>query len=225
MICPICNAEADTFLSFGKNPRPNAMCPQCGSMERHRLLWLYLRSKTNFFMREHRVLDIAPIKLFSDSWSSFFQDNYISIDLCSPLAKIRMDITDLMFSDNYFDWIICYHVLEHVPDDRKAMQELLRTLKPGGKAILQVPIFSGATYEDSSIIAPEEREKAFGQSDHVRRYGDDYADRLRSVGFAVTVEPYVKELERDIVQLYGLPHWEDIFLVEKPSRQEAIFCK
>lgn len=219
MICPICNAEVDAFLSFGSNPRPNALCPQCGSLERHRLLWLYLNNKTNFFKREHIVLDIAPIKLFSDIWSNFFQDNYISIDLSSPLAKIRMDITDLKFSDNYFDWIICYHVFEHIPDDRKAMQELLRALKPGGKAILQVPIFSGATYEDPSIIAPEEREKAFGQSDHVRRYGDDYADRLRSVGFDVKVDPYVKELESNIVQLYGLSNWEDIFLVQKASRQ------
>ena len=217
MICPICHTEEDAFLPFGSNPRPNALCPQCGSLERHRLLWLYLHDKTNFFKREHVVLDIAPIRLFSDKWSDFFQDNYISIDLSSPLAKIRMDITDLKFSDNYFDWIICYHVLEHVPDDRKAMQELLRVLKPGGKAIIQVPIFSDATYEDPSIIAPDEREKAFGQSDHVRRYGDDYADRLRSVGFDVKVDPYVKELESNIVQLYGLPNWEDIFLVQKPS--------
>lgn len=215
MKCPICDYEAEAFLPFGYDPRPNALCPQCSSLERHRLLWLYLNIKTDFFNSTHTLLDIAPVKLFSDRWSAFFQD-YVSIDLSSPLAQFKMDVTDLKFPDCKFDWIICYHVLEHVPDDLKAMRELLRVLKPGGKAILQVPIFPGPTYEDFSIVTPEGREQAFGQADHVRRYGADYAERLRSAGFSVKVDQFVKELAPEIVTFHGLPNWEDIFLVQKP---------
>lgn len=132
MICPICKTAADAFLPYGLIPRPNAQCPNCGSMERHRLLWLYIQERTNFFEKPNKVLDVAPSNCLAVRWADHFGENYVSIDLLSPLAKIRMDITDLKFGEDHFDWIICYHVLEHIPDDSKAMTELLRVLKPGG---------------------------------------------------------------------------------------------
>lgn len=186
-------------------------------MERHRLLWLYLQERTRFFSKGYKVLDVAPVKFLADRWEEFFENEYESIDLASPLAKRLMDVTDLKYPPDHFDWIICFHVLEHVPDDRKAMREFFRVLKPGGYGILQVPLFSGLTYEDPSIVTPDERQKAFGQSDHVRKYGSDYPDRLQSAGFEVTVDHFVKEVGNDKVQEYGLPHWEDLFLVRKPQ--------
>jgi ubiquinone/menaquinone biosynthesis C-methylase UbiE len=161
------------------------------------------------------VLDVAPSNCIAPRWENYFGENYISVDLTSPLAKIKMDITNLEFTDNCFDWIICYHVLEHIPDDLKAMRELRRVLKGDGFAILQVPIFHGRTYEDPTVVTPEGREKAFGQSDHIRKYGSDYHDRLKQAGFTVAIDRYVKELGGEKINTYGLPEHEDIFLCTK----------
>jgi ubiquinone/menaquinone biosynthesis C-methylase UbiE len=128
---------------------------------------------------------------------------------------LRADITDLPFDDNRFDAIYCSHVLEHVPDDRKAMSELRRVLRPGGWAVLQVPIKLIVTYEDSAVTTPEDRERVFGQSDHVRIYGLDYKDRLREVGFKVTIVQYAKELSEEDLRLSAISRDEDIYLCEK----------
>ena len=216
-VCPICKGHFRKFLSFGVKPRPNASCPRCGSLERHRLSWLYLRDRTNFFSDNLKVLDIAPMDCLQRKFQAMPNLDYVSVDLELPIAMVKMDITDMQFPDNYFDCIICYHVFEHIPDDRKAMKEIFRVLKPDGWAILQVPILMEKTFEDPNITTPKEREKVFGQRDHVRIYGLDYKDRLEGVGFAVKVDSYVKELGDDAIKKYNLMRDEYIYFCYKPK--------
>ena len=126
-----------------------------------------------------------------------------------------MDISDIQYPDNTFDVVYCSHVLEHVPDDRRALREFWRVLKIGGWAILQVPITSDVTFEDPTVTSPEERERLFGQHDHVRRYGPDYRNRLVDVGFSVTVDSFVRELDERTVSRYGLMRSEDVYFCRK----------
>jgi len=218
-ICPCCNGRFRKFLPFGVKPRANALCPRCGSLERHRLLWLYLKNRTNFFKDNLKVLDIAPMDFFQQKCKALPNLNYISADISSPIAMIKMDITNISMRDNQFDCIICYHVLEHIPDDQKAMRELFRVLKPGGWAILQSPIdyHRDKTFEDQNIVLPEERERIFGQKDHVRIYGRDYKDRLERAGFTVNPDNYVRELGDDKIKKYGLMKDEIIYFCTKPK--------
>lgn len=215
--CPICGGHFRKFLPFGVKPRPNAQCPRCGSLERHRLLWLYLRDMTNLFVDNLKLLDIAPMDCLQRKFRAMPNIDYISVDLESPLAMVKMDITDMQFPGNQFDCIICYHVLEHIPDDQMAMKEMFRVLKPGGWAILQVPILRDKTFEDPSVITPEDRERVFGQRDHVRIYGLDYKDRLEQAGFSVKVDDYVKQMSDDVVRKYGLMKDENIYFCSKPN--------
>ena len=143
---------------------------------------------------------------------------YITADIESPLAKVKMDIHEIPFEDDSIDIIFCNHVLEHVDDDMQALREMRRVLKPGGWAILQVPFFyplPKTTYEDRAIVDPKEREKAFGQDDHVRMYGEDYGTRLASSGFRVVEERLIDELSADEKSLYALPEKEVIYKVVK----------
>ncbi|MFN7373073.1 MAG: class I SAM-dependent methyltransferase, partial [Cyclobacteriaceae bacterium] len=140
--CPVCGHTYRKFLPYGRiNPRPNALCPNCLSLERHRLIWLYLKQKTDFFQRHQQVLHIAPEHCFIKPFEQRHGAGYITADLESPLAKVKMDIHEMPFAENQFDVVLCNHVLEHVQDDIKAMREIQRVLKPGGYAILQVPFF------------------------------------------------------------------------------------
>ncbi|MDD4859887.1 MAG: class I SAM-dependent methyltransferase [Dehalococcoidales bacterium] len=143
--------------------------------------------------------------------------DYVSIDLESPVAMLKMDITNLQFPDNYFDCALVYHVLEHVPEDKKAMTEIYRVLKPGGWAILQVPINRQQTLEVPNVTTPEEREKFFGQRDHVRVYGLDYKDRLETAGLKVTVDSYCRQLGDSLIKKYGLMEKENIYFCRKPE--------
>lgn len=166
------------------------------------------------------MLHVAPELCFIDRFEKLENIDYITADIESPLAKVKMDIHDIPFEENTFDVIFCNHVLEHVTDDIRAMSEMKRVLKPNGWAILQIPFFHPIpekTYEDASITDPKEREKAFGQDDHVRMYGKDYADRLRSVGFDVTEDDFVQKLPKETVEKYALPEDEIIYLVKKVS--------
>jgi SAM-dependent methyltransferase len=144
--------------------------------------------------------------------------DYITADLSSSQVNTKADITNIPCKDNSFDVVLCNHVLEHVPDDQRAMRELLRTLAPGGWAILQSPIDSGrdVTFEDSSITSPRDRERAFGQHNHVRIYGRDYRRRLERAGFQVNVDSYAKDLEPLVVSKYGLQE-EQIYFCTKPQ--------
>jgi predicted SAM-dependent methyltransferase len=187
-ICPICNCRANKFLNFGIKQRADAQCPSCGSLERHRFLWIYLKSKTNLLnCNFKKVLHISPEKCLEIKFRKQFGDGYITADLYSELVMIKMDITKIEYPDETFDIIICCHVLEHIIDDWKALKELFRVLKNGGLAIIIVPITVDETYEDETIIDETERLKAFGQNDHVRRYGYDFTTRLSSTGFKVAI--------------------------------------
>jgi SAM-dependent methyltransferase len=216
--CPVCNNEFRSFLPYGRKARENALCPKCLALERHRLMWLFLQQNTDFFTADLDILHIAPELCFIDRFRAIHGDKYITADLDSPLADVKLDVHSIPFDTNSFDVVFCNHVLEHVADDKQAMQEILKVLKPGGWAILQVPLFYPLlekTYEDESLISPSDREKAFGQSDHVRMYGQDYSDRLRSVGFIVEEHWLAKEMPREQAERYALPFDEPIFYCQK----------
>ena len=217
--CPVCNKKFRKFLPYGRQPvRDNAICPNCLSLERHRLLWLYLKERTGFFSDQLKVLHIAPELCFIDRFELFKNLEYTTGDLESPLAKVKMDVHHIPFGDDSFDVAICNHVMEHVEDDIKAMKEIRRVLKPGGWAIIQSPIMgwmNEKTFEDPTVTDPGMREKVFGQSDHVRLYGKDYPDRLRKAGFKVTEDDFVKTLPAETVKRNALPGEEIIYLCRK----------
>ena len=176
-------------------------------MERHRLLWLYLDRKTTFLTDSIRVLHIAPEQVFYKKFKSFSHWDYTTSDLHSPLADVKADICALPFEDNSYDFILCNHVLEHIPNDLKAMEELYRVLKPGGTAILQVPLEEDRenAFEDDAITDQQERTRIFGQYDHVRVYGQDYYNRLEKVGFKATAVDFIKEISATEVKRFALP--------------------
>lgn len=187
-LCPVCGTTSREFLPFGSEARPGAACPHCRSLERHRLLWLFLQSRTDLFDgRPRTMLHVAPEECLASRFRAALGDGYLTADLDGSKAMVAMDITDIRYPDESFDVICCSHVLEHVQDDRRAMREFHRTLKKDGWAILLVPIGAERTFEDPSVTDPDERTRLFGQFDHVRLYGRDYVDRLREAGFAVEV--------------------------------------
>ncbi|WP_205015453.1 methyltransferase domain-containing protein [Mycolicibacterium hodleri] len=152
------------------------------------MTWLYFERETDLFDGcDKQVLHVAPEPQFQKLLRKRIGAGYLTADLYDPAAMVTMDVTDIQFPDDSFDVVYCSHVLEHVDDDRQAMREFFRVLKPAGWAILAVPISADATIEDASITDPAERLRLFGQVDHVRRYGPDYVDRLRSVGYHVVV--------------------------------------
>ncbi|WP_298512431.1 class I SAM-dependent methyltransferase [uncultured Kordia sp.] len=210
---PIDGKSFRSFLSYGyaKN-RDNALSPSTLSLERHRLLWLYLQRETDFFTKPQKVLHFAPEQAFYKRFRNQKNLEYTTTDLFSPLADVKADICDLPFEDDSFDTILCNHVLEHIPDDTKAMQELYRVLKPNGMAILQIPqdLNREVTFEDDSITDPKERTKIFGQYDHVRVYGRDYFDKLRSIGFTVKEEDYTATFSPKEIEKYCLMKGEII---------------
>ena len=216
--CPICNGKFRKFLPYGNKGADNRLCPKCLSLERHRLLWLYFKNRTNFFTANLNVLHVAPEQSFIKRFRKLSNLKYTTADIESPLADVKMDIKDIPFDDNTFDVLICNHVMEHIDDEQKALKEILRVLKPNGWAILQVPINLSLekTYEDSTITSPQEREKHFGQYDHVRFHGKDYPNRLEKAGFKVINENYVKEFDKEIINRFRLPEDEIIYLSIKP---------
>ena len=204
---PINGKSYRKFLPYGYvKQRDNALSPGTLSLERHRLLWLYLNNETNFFSKTLKVLHIAPEQCFYNLFKNLKNINYTTFDLNSPLADIKGDICNLPFKENSFDFILCNHVLEHINDDKKAMKELYRVLNKNGTAILQVPINqkSSKTFEDSSIVDKKERIEKFGQYDHIRLYGLDYFKKLESFGFKVDPLKYSKELTESEIIKYGL---------------------
>ncbi len=204
---PINGKSYRKFLPYGYvKQRDNALSPGTLSLERHRLLWLYLNNETNFFSKTLKVLHIAPEQCFYNLFKNLKNINYTTFDLNSPLADIKGDICNLPFKENSFDFILCNHVLEHINDDNKAMKELYRVLNKNGTAILQVPINqkSSKTFEDSSIVDKKKRIEKFGQYDHIRLYGLDYFKKLESFGFKVYPLKYSKEFTESEIIKYGL---------------------
>ena len=216
---PINGKSYRKFLPYGyQKQRQNALSPGTLSLERHRLLWLYFDRETDFFDRAADVLHIAPEQAFVKRFKKLNHRSYITSDLHSPLADVQADICNLPFSDHQFDWIICNHVLEHTQNDSTAMKELYRVLKPGGCAILQVPLrMDQNTFEDSRITDPKERAKIFGQYDHVRVYGKDYPNRLEKVGFQVNMLAYGEQLTSEEQLRYAVPVHEIIPVCKKAN--------
>jgi SAM-dependent methyltransferase len=225
--CPLCDGRFARFFPtgydfpvlrekqvVGAGLRENAVCPRCYAEDRERLVFLFLQHKrAEIFSTPTKLLHVAPERSLSVKLRSSPTIDYVSADLDSASADVRMDITAIEEKDETYDAVVCNHVLEHIPDDRKAMAELHRVVKKGGFAILQVPIsFTAAeTYEDVSIKDPAARETHFGQCDHVRIYGRDYIDRLESVGFQVSTHRAADFLEVEKVREYALNPEERIF--------------
>ena len=215
---PIDGKNFRSFLPYGyEKPRENVLSPSTLSLERHRLLWLFLKNNTRFFSEPAKLLHFAPEQAFYKRFKGLAHLDYTTTDLNSPLATVKADICDLPFEDNAFDVILCNHVLEHIPDDQKAMQELFRVMKPGGWGVFQVPqdLNRKETFEDPNITDKKERARIFGQYDHVRIYGKDYFNRLREVGFQVEEVDYTSDIPESEVDRYRLAKGEIIPFVKK----------
>ncbi|MBK8341300.1 MAG: methyltransferase domain-containing protein [Flavobacteriales bacterium] len=218
--CPLCDRGAIAFLPSGTPPRPHALCPFCGSLERTRMMGLALKER-ELPKPGQRILHVAPDRSLRQMLRNAPGVTYIAGDKHAPgysypKDTIDLDVTALRFPDDHFDLIICSHVLEHVPDDRTAMRELRRVLRPGGTAILLVPMSDRPTTdEDPSVTDPQERFRRFGQTDHVRLYGSDYFDRLREAGFIVTVDDMAARLLPAAVFRYGLLRREVLVMGSK----------
>lgn len=215
---PIDEKRFKTFLPYGYGKqRPNVLSPSTLSLERHRLLWLYLKNETKFFSDKLKVLHFAPEQAFYKRFRELKNLEYITTDLNSPLADVKADICNLPFKDGEFDVILCNHVLEHIPDDTKAMQELYRVMKPSGWGVFQIPqdLSREKTFEDDTITDKKERAKIFGQYDHVRVYGRDYFDKLRRIGFKVDEVDYTSTLSEEDIDNYRLAKGEIIPVVYK----------
>jgi len=233
--CPFCEKTFSRFKPTGALDRPfwrsseglellksreinvaNATCPKCRSGERQRLLYFYLMDKIDFFNQKGiKLLDVAPDDFLLGKVFSKVDIDYISIDIAPARNPSQiMDIINLEFENNTFDAIICLHVLEHIPEDMKAMEELYRVLKPGGWSILQVPIWAFETVEVAGSTKDQYLD-LYGHSDHVRRYGFDYKERLEKAGFVVNVDQFSRKLGPEFRQRYGLFETEDIFYCTK----------
>jgi SAM-dependent methyltransferase len=201
-VCPICERSSRRFRSYGLIRREEAQCVHCGALERHRLLWLYVSRKKLLDSPISKMLHVAPEECLQPLFKQRLGSAYLTADLQDPEAMVKMDITRIQFPADSFDAIYCSHVLEHVPDDRLALREFHRVLRPGGWAILLVPVVVERTIEDPNCTDPEERLRRFGQDDHFRLYGPDYVDRLREAGFEVQVtRPADFASEKDVAQM------------------------
>jgi len=225
--CPICDKFVARFEPWGVTNRPDSQCPSCKTPERYRLLYLYLAEETDFFNKENTVLDIGPLKGFSQACLRYANLKYVSIDLTSTRAVAKMDLTHLGFPNNCMDFIICYHVLEHVPNDTQALNELFRVAKPGGKILLQLPIDINRreTFYNPST-SQENHGETYGQHDHVRVYGNDFQKIVEAAGFQVERVRYVEQFSPEQQTLMGLKDTydlslyrtcEDLFLASKLS--------
>lgn len=208
--CHCCENKVFKFLSWSSTYE-NIACPFCKSYPRHRALCIYLEQNPEFNSQNLKVLHFAPHNLtLREKLSVRGNLEQITADLDDPSVDIKVDITDIPYPENTFDIILCSHVLEHVEDDKTAMKELFRVLKPGGWSYLAVPIDKerNITFEDKNIVSPEDRLKHFWQEDHVRLYGLDYKDRLEQAGFIVHIDEYLQKISAQDIENYGLQYRE-----------------
>lgn len=211
--CPICGYTG-VFVSVGHPPRWDARCVSCGSRERHRLLWLWVTQDGGNRLDGRRILHFAPEKIFMRRMGG--NPLYETADLHQPGVRHRVDIVRTGLPAATYDVIIANHVLEHIPDDRRAMDELFRLLRPGGLALLTVPVNVSRqqTYENPAVATPAERHAHFGAEDHVRYYGLDFADRLAAAGF--TVSTFRLPPEEEVK--YGLLRDEWVYVAARPDQ-------
>lgn len=220
--CPICGRRFRRLLPYGYvEQRDNALCPSCLSLERHRLLWLWLKRESDFMQRRPRLLHIAPEVCLMRHFKLLYKgaaERYVTADLESPLARMHFNVEQIPLPDGSFDVVICNHLLEHVADDGRALRELYRILTPGGWGVLLAPIDYGraTTYEDDSITDPKERERLFGQYDHRRLYGRDYVERLRRGGFEAEEIDYAAMLTAEEREAYALST-DRLYIVRKKA--------
>ena len=215
---PINGKTYRKLLPYGRlKPRENAIAPDSLSLERHRLMWLFLKNKTNFFTDNLKFLHIAPEYCFIKIFKGMKNLDYLTADLISPWADVKMDVHNIPFEENTFDVVICNHVLEHVDDADKVMKEFYRVMKPGGWGIFQVPIDynNSVTIEDRSVTDPSERERLYWQSDHLRLFGRDYGDKLTTAGFRVTESNFINEIDPKLVERYALDKNEIVYYCQK----------
>jgi SAM-dependent methyltransferase len=219
--CPICGTIVDAFLPGGhpSRLRPDAMCPKCQSLERHRAFWLCLLARTKLLSapllpEPLRVLHIGPENSIRKRIQTLPNVDYLSGDLVPGKAMVVIDLTDIDRPDESFDIIIASHVIEHIPDDVAAMREMRRVLKRCGQGFFAVPQDRAASYEDDSIIEPADRLKHFGQEDHVRVYGQDglFERRLSEAGFDVSKDPILRELDPRLIHRYRIMKDEPMFV-------------
>lgn len=215
---PINGITYRKILPYGRvHPRENALAPDSMSLERHRLIWLYLKEKTDFFTAEHKFLHMAPEYCFLRLFKKLDNIEYVTGDLVSPWAEHHFDAHAIPFEDNSFDVVMANHLLEHVEDDQQVMREFYRVMKPGGWGIFQVPVDynNPKTEEDKNVTDPAERERLYWQRDHVRLFGMDYGDRLRAAGFEVTEDRYAAEIGAELQQRYALMSDEILYFCRK----------
>jgi SAM-dependent methyltransferase len=211
--CAACERHCAAFIDWKASYR-RAICPRCFAFPRHRLLSRHLREAAEGWTDETTMLHFAPEPSLQRFLRPRLGERYTTADLHRRDVDRQVDVTRIPFDDDTFDVVLCDHVLEHVPDDRAAMREILRVLKPGGWASLMVPMRQSLaeTYEDFTITSPRERLKHFGQEDHVRWYGPDYLDRLRESGFEVECKNYTAVLAPAELERLGLRPDEELFI-------------
>ena len=220
VLCPCCDSSYSEFAPFGNDRRQNAWCPNCESLERHRLLWMYFENKTNLYQRPLKVLHIAPETIFFNHFRKQTNIEYYPVDIFPnlyPKGTLHFDLLNHNVPDNSYDVIICNHVFQYIEEDRKAMKNIYNLMKPGGWGIMQVPINTKTqtTHEDASITDPLEREKIFGLKEHVRYYSYDYADRLRESGLVVKVDDYTAEFTDEDIFKYGFFKGDAVYYCSK----------
>ncbi len=213
--CPVCGHAFARFKDDWN--RPNAICWRCGAHERQRSLWLYLERHPEL-LGGGELLHFAPEWCLERRLRQVPGLRYRTADLDSRLGELQLDITAIALPDDSVDAILCSHVLEHIEDDRAAIAELARILKPGGWLLVMVPldITRERTWEDPTIVAPADRERAFWQHDHVRLYAPDVADRLRAPGLEVERVRWTQQLGPELAARHRLLDADDVFHCVRP---------
>lgn len=215
--CPICNYRGN-FRNY--RGRVAAHCPQCASLERHRLVWLFWRDRTDLLdARPKRMLHMAPEPCFRQRLPRVPGLDYLTGDLNPKAARAmrKLNLTKLDLPSDHFDAVYASHILEHIHDDLAAMRELFRVTRSTGWAVLQVPLRLGEhTQYDPGLRTPQARKQAYGQHNHVRQYGElDYGPRLEEAGFRVAAIPFAADWGQDTVSRYGVCRHERIYLCTK----------
>ncbi|MEA2435890.1 MAG: hypothetical protein QOF65_446 [Thermoleophilaceae bacterium] len=201
--CPCCGGSFRAFRP--RDDRPEARCPGCNSYERHRVLWMWLRERGGLGSASLDVLHVAPEPVLEERLRALPGVRYTAGSLFPTGEQVRVDLTDVPFPDGSFDVVLCNHVFDEIPDDRRALSEIHRVLRPGGRLITQTPVDKRRehTYEDPSL-PPARRREVFQTADDVRVYGLDFPDRLADAGFDVQVVDYPAELDPETVERSGL---------------------